>query len=750
MPRSRARDESRAAPSTREAFGTLYRALAADAARGGRAFAGWARRTTVILGKKSATWAKLFAQKLRSSSARIPRGRPGTGSAFRWPALRMPKLSRSSWTKARAFKYAAIGLVSAVIIVAAFAAYVLRGVPYTEILAGSSQPIITLTTADGEPLIQRGAYQGAYTPLEAFPEHLTDAVVSIEDRRFFSHGGLDYRGIGRALVANVSEGEVVEGGSTITQQLLKILYLERERTFMRKAQEFFLAYWLESNLSKEEILTRYLNNIYLGAGATGVPAAARIYFNKEVGELDVAESALLAGLIHSPSQLNPFVNLDGAKARAKLVLAAMRDTGRLDDTQAGVAMLDATRLDPQRPEADGGSWFADWVMEDAREVAGPFRGGVSFRTTLDPRLQEIAQTIVARELDENGEESGVSQASMVALRPDGAVVAMIGGRDYEASQFNRAFQAKRQPGSTFKLFVYFAALKAGMSPRDRIEDAPIEVSGWSPENYSGGYSGRVRMADAFARSLNAATARLAMEVGIENVVGAARELGIDAPLEAVPSLALGTSEVSLVDLTGAYASVRAGVAPVEPWGIASFGIEDSDRTFRIGPGKQPTSDLSPYQEPLVGMLRRVVERGTGEAAQLDGFAAGKTGTSQESRDAWFVGFNEELTVGVWVGNDDGTPMNEVTGGGLPARIWRAFMEEASGESAAAQTQEDDGEKEPRSGRSAPESITELVRGSAEPEPQQCNVRACSRAYRSFRVSDCTFQPYRGPRKLCDR
>lgn len=751
--------EARSSPSTREAFGTLGRALTADAASGWQKVAGHARAMASAAKVKAPIVAADMSRRVRAASSRIgARGRkPGSGRKFQWPSFRLPAIPGgvgARLTRRGVLKTVAVCLVVLCLFVAGSVAYLLKDVPYDDILAGSTQPIITLQTADGEPLIQRGAYQGAYTAREGFPDHLVQAVVSIEDRRFFDHGGLDYRGIGRALVSNVAAGQVVEGGSTITQQLLKILYLEPDRTFTRKAQEFFLSYWLEGHLTKDEILTRYLNNIYLGAGATGMPAAARIYFNKDVADLDVAESALLAGLIHSPSQLNPFENLEGAKARAKVVLAAMRDTGHLNEAEAGVAMIDATRLDPQRPEADGGSWFADWVMADAREIAGPFRGGVSVRTTLDPRLQAFAEASVAKLLDEEGEASNASQASLVALRPDGSVAAMIGGRDYSASQFNRAVQAERQPGSTFKLFVYYAALKAGHSPRDRIQDSPIEIDGWSPQNYSGRYAGRVRMTDAFARSLNAATVRLAMDIGLDNVVAAARELGIDAKLDAVPSLALGASEVTLLDMTGAYASIRAGVAPIEPWGIVGFRIQEGERTFRIGPTKRPQFELGPYQEPMVEMLERVVDRGTGKAAKLDGFAAGKTGTSQDSRDAWFVGFNNRLTVGVWVGNDDGSPMKDVTGGGLPAKIWQTFMVEVEkaanepGNVADEAEQESTQEQTPR--RTPVASIADLVNGAASEEAQQCNVRACSRAYRSFRVSDCTFQPYRGSRKLCDK
>jgi membrane peptidoglycan carboxypeptidase len=311
---------------------------------------------------------------------------------------------------------------------------------------------------------------------------------------------------------------------------------------------------------------------------------------------------------------------------------------------------------------------------------------------------------------------------------------MVGGRNYQQSEFNRAVQAMRQPGSAFKLFVYYAALRNGASPIDRVEDAPLEIDGWSPENFDERFHGSVSLAEAFARSLNAATVRLALEVGLDEVIAAARDLGIDAPLQKTPSLALGSSEVSLLDLTGAYASVRAGVTPIEPWGIAAFGSEDQ-LLFKVGPSVKPRTSLEPYNGTMVGLLKLVVDRGTGRAAGIDGFAAGKTGTSQNYRDAWFVGFSESLVVGVWMGNDDGTPMDKVTGGRLPARIWKQFMTEAPTLVVADQA------------ASVDEVSMEAQGDRAGPE---CNYRACARTYRSFRTSDCSFQPYRGPRRLCDK
>lgn len=645
---------------------------------------------------------------------------------------------RRSWLARRrsAWLTATMAVVaSGIVVVAVTAWWALRDVPWQEIAEGSLKPVVVLESADGEPLVQQGPFQGGYATRDQFPQHLVDAVLSVEDRRFYEHIGVDFRGMLRALFRNIVAGQVVEGGSTITQQLIKISYLESDRTYKRKIQEFVIALWLENKFGKDEILTRYLNNIYLGAGATGIPAAARVYFDKDPSELDLRESAMLAGVIRAPSQLSPLTNPEGAQARVPIVLDTMVANGKLDEAEAAAAKTEFAALHPTRPAERAGSWFADWVMEEARAIAGPYRGTIRVRTTMMPKLQAIAEDVVAKAMDAEGEALGASQAALVAMTPEGAVVAMVGGRGYADSEFNRAATAERQPGSTFKLFVLHAALKAGKTPRDRIIDEKMEIDGWSPENFGGEYSGRVTISEAFARSLNAATVALAQEVGIDKVAASARELGIDAKLTETPALALGASEVTLIDLTGAYASVSAGVAPVEPWGIVSF-QSDQQRPFRVGPSKQPTTSLKEMQNELVGLLNLVVERGTGREARLDSFAAGKTGTSQNHRDAWFVGFTEPLVAGVWVGNDDGSPMRDVTGGKLPATIWRNFMTAAMAELSATPPTQDQGDVP--------------ATASSEGEPVACNVRACSRSYRSFRPSDCTYQPYRGTRKLCEK
>ena len=639
---------------------------------------------------------------------------------------------RRRWLPANWWKFAVGAALLVSFLACSVLVWALKDVPWSEIRHGTLKPIVVLETADGAPLVRQGPYQGPYAQYDQFPPHLIDAVLSIEDRRFMSHFGVDPRGIGRAFLRNLEAGSVVEGGSTITQQLIKLQYLDSDRTIKRKIQEVVIAVWLEWKLGKREILTRYLNSVYLGAGATGMPAAARIYFNKDIDALNLPESAMLAGLLRAPSQWNPIDNFEGARQRSMVVLDAMATNEKITAPEAAEAKASFAKLHPTTPTPRSGSWFADWISPQASEIAGSSPGSTSVRTTMVPQLQQIAERVAKGALDGEGKAVGASQAALVAMTPDGAVVAMVGGRDYKASQFNRAVAAMRQPGSTFKLFVYYAALKAGFTLSDQVLDAPIDIAGWSPENSGGNYRGWVTLAEAFARSLNAASVALAEEVGLDNVIAAARELGIDAPLANTPSLALGTSEVNLLNLTSAYASVQLGRAPVKPWGIIDFQAAGQPKTFRVGSQSNPNVDLSPYQSDLLGLLQLVVERGTGRGADPGTFAAGKTGTSQNNRDAWFVGFTEALVVGVWVGNDDDAPMKGVTGGALPAHIWRDFMRQATAEP-------------PLNGVRSTEAASD-----GQGAPQSCNITACSRSYRSFRPSDCTYQPYSGGRRLCEK
>lgn len=594
-------------------------------------------------------------------------------------------------------------------------------------------PSILIEAADGRPLGRAGALADA-VPRDRFPETLVSAVLSIEDRRFYSHWGVDPRGIVRAANANWSAGGIAEGGSTITQQLAKMQLVGSERSFTRKIREAFLAFWLETFLSKDEILTRYLNSVYLGAGVYGMAAASRHYFDKALQDIDLGEAAMLAGLIQAPSRYSPTTNAEAARQRMAVVLDAMVDAGAIDAAKATAARAKPVRLRPSPRTKPAGSWFADWIARhEFGKVAGITSRPMRVRTTLDPRIQALAERTVSGAIERSGPSLGVSQAALVAMRPNGAVVAMVGGHNYGDSQFNRAVDARRQPGSAFKLFVFYAALRHGYSINDFVDASPVEIKSWRPENYGGQRYGSLTIADAFAQSVNTAAIRLALDVGLDNVVAAARELGLTTPLAEVPSMALGTNEVSLLELTGAFASVRAGRARLEPWGITAFGPEESGLRGLLPPAG-PAQELT-HQAELSELLQRVVTSGTGRGAALrDGSAAGKTGTSQDYRDAWFVGFSRELVVGVWVGNDDRTPMNGVTGGSLPATIWRDFVDAAT----------------PLLARPF-EAPAETVVAPPEEAPASpgCDVKACGAAYSSFRASDCTYQPYSGPRRLCE-
>ncbi len=649
------------------------------------------------------------------------------------------------------------GLAAVVGTMAGFAAmlWALDGVPLDRPMNEAERPSFLLEAANGEPLGRIGPMRGGDVALKDISPILINAVLSTEDRRFRYHLGVDPIGILRAAHRNEQAGGVVQGGSTITQQLVKMRYVGDDRTYTRKLREALTAFWLEMHFSKDEILTRYLNGVYMGAGAYGVAAASQLYFNKRPSDLTLAEAAMLAGLIKAPTQYNPLAHAQEAQTRAAAVLDAMVDNGVIDAKTAAAAKAQpaVARLTPQTAPAS--SWFADWVGTQATALARQNTSTMRVRTTLIPEVQRLAQDTLERVLASDGRRMGASQGALVAMRPDGSVVAMVGGRDYGASQFNRAVDARRQPGSSFKLFVYLTALRKGFGPQDTIDASPVDIKGWEPENYGGGHYGRMTLADAFARSVNTAAVRLAMSVGLNDVIATARDLGIDTPLSPTPSLALGAYGVSLLDMTGAFASVKADRKRLKPWGIAAIGAATGSNLQAAQP-LPPAQTLDPYQRPMVELLRDVVVAGTGRGAAIPGFAAGKTGTSQDYRDAWFVGFNDSLVVGVWVGNDDNSPMKRVTGGSLPAAIWRQFVTAATplvaqqSQIAAAAPQPQPGNQPAPPSDDLSARATEVTQApSTQAGNAMCDVQACSGIYHSFRASDCTYQPYSGgPRQMC--
>jgi 1A family penicillin-binding protein len=675
------------------------------------------------------------------------------------------KRSRSSrgWvrTSGRVLSRFVIGFGVAAIVVA-FAVFgamlwALNGLPLDRPMNEADRPSFLLEAANGEPLGRVGPMRVSDVALKDISPTLVNAVLSIEDRRFRYHLGVDPIGILRAAHRNEQAGGVVQGGSTITQQLVKMRYVGDDRTYQRKIREALTALWLETHLGKDEILTRYLNGVYLGAGAYGVAAASQLYFNKRPADLTLPEAAMLAGLIKAPTQYNPLVHAEEAQARAAVVLDAMVDNGVIDVTRASGAKAHpaVARLTPQTAPAS--SWFADWVGVQATALARSNTSTMRVRTTLMPDVQRLAQDTLNRVLASEGRRMGVSQGALVAMRPDGAVVAMVGGRDYGTSQFNRAVDAKRQPGSSFKLFVYLTALRKGYSPQDIVDASPVDIKGWEPENYGGGHYGRMTLAEAFAKSINTAAVRLAMQVGLNDVIATARDLGVDSPLQPTPSLALGAYGVSLLDMTGAFASVKADRKRLKPWGITAIGAATGSNTnLQAAQPLPPTQTLDPYQRPMIELLRGVIVAGTGRGAALPGFAAGKTGTSQEYRDAWFIGFNDNLIVGIWVGNDDNSPTHRVTGGSIPASIWRQFVSSAS--PLVGQAPQVAALPAPQQASSPPASsaddlaarATEVTQApSTQAGNAMCDVAACSGMYRSFRASDCTYQPYwGGPRQMC--
>lgn len=543
---------------------------------------------------------------------------------------------------------------------------------------GESQrsPSVTLVASDGTRIARFGDLYEPPVRLADLPPHLGRAVIAVEDRRFYDHFGLDLRALMRAMLVNLRAGRVVQGGSTLTQQLAKNVFLTPARTLKRKVQELLLALWLEKKFTKDEILTIYLNRVYLGAGAYGVEAASRRYFRKSARDLDLGEAAMIAGLLKAPSKYAPTRDLDLARARARQVLSSMVAAGFLTASEAETAAAHPASVARRQGGGGGKRYFADWALDQVAGYAGPGAGDIVVFTTLDSRLQLAAEEAVGWALSGEGARRGVGQAALVALAPDGAVQAMVGGSDYAKSQFNRATQALRQPGSAFKLFVYLAALEAGLTPRTVVEDAPLAIGKWKPRNYDGSFAGPVTLREALARSLNTAAVRVSERVGRDEVAQMARRLGITSNLRLEASLALGASEVTLVELASAYAALVNQGRGVWAYGIQEIRTGRGDTLYRrSGSGPGPVVADRPLRQ-MIDMLESVIDEGTGRAAALPWPAAGKTGTSQDSRDAWFVGFTRDLVAGVWTGNDDGAAMKGVTGGGLPARLWARFMSAA--------------------------------------------------------------------------
>lgn len=539
------------------------------------------------------------------------------------------------------------------------------------------EPSWVLLDKDGNVFARRGPHYGKRVPASELPRPLVEAFVAMEDRRFFDHGGVDTEGVLRAAWANFRAGRTVQGGSTITQQVIRFLFLSPKRTIKRKLQEMRLARELEARLSKEQILSLYLNRIYLGNRAYGVTAAAERYFGKDVQDLSISECAMLASLAKAPGKVAPHLQPEAVQKRAKLVLDAMLEAGFLSQKQYETALANPAQAIPPDDLPDHGYIF-DLAMERAKSLTGGRTPDLVIQTTIDPKLQTEAETALRTVMDKMGKSKRASQAALVSTDLHGAVRAMVGGRDYTRSKFNRAVAALRQPGSSFKVFVYAAALESGIQPGSIRRDEPVEIAGWSPGNYGGQYRGRVSIREALRRSINTVAAQVTEEIGPGRVANMAKRLGMSTPMQPLPSIALGAQEVTLWDMVQAYSVFANEGMFQDNYLITKITSSSGEKLYErpaIAPHRVYSKKLA---REMTGMLREVVLAGTGRRAQLpDRPSAGKTGTSQEWRDAWFIGFTGQYATGVWVGNDDNTPMKKVTGGNMPAQIWHDYMLVAS-------------------------------------------------------------------------
>jgi penicillin-binding protein 1A len=567
-------------------------------------------------------------------------------------------------------------LAAAAIAIAGAFVYFTTTIPDPMVLRHKANaPVVRILARDGSLLAERGG-AAPYIPIDLLPRHLVDAVIATEDRRFYSHRGVDPAGLARAILVNLRAGRSVQGGSTITQQLAKNMFLTPERTLWRKVGELVLALWLEMRLSKPDILELYLNRVYFGAGAYGVESAARRFFNKGAQEVTLAEAAVLAGLLKAPSRYSPASNPEAALARAQGVVAKMVEVGLATAIDAEMTKIDAVRFaDAQIMRGETGVEYAvDAVLERLPGLVAGEAREIVVETTIDATLQRKAQQIVFDMLSTEGRALEAGQAAVVVLDPDGGVTVLVGGRSWAESQFNRALRARRQPGSAFKPFVYLVALENGLTPDSIVHDLPVHIKGWSPGNDDGRFRGALTLREALAKSINTVAVRLQMRFKAHRTVEAAHRLGIRSELREDGSLALGTSEVTLLELTGAYGAFATGGRLVEPHIVRRVVTGSGRVLYARPPSKAPVVVASPQVGALNDMLNAVVVLGTGRRAALPLHpASGKTGTTQEFRDAWFVGYTAHWIGGVWVGNDDRHPMNKVKGGNLPARIWREIM-----------------------------------------------------------------------------
>ena len=535
-------------------------------------------------------------------------------------------------------------------------------------VARTRQPSTTITAENRKQVKTFASVNSEVIRLNELPSYVPDAIISTEDRRFYAHFGFDIVAFTRAMLTNIFMGRYAQGGSTITQQVAKNLFLTSQKNIKRKTQELLLAFWLEHKFSKEQILTLYLNRVYLGAGTYGIEAASQKYFQKSSRDMNLLEAAIIAGMLTAPSRYNPIASAERAKARAKVVLQNMVNNDALTERQMKYALTLPVGEDKSY-KVQGADYFADWVYREVNDYIGERGNDIYVYTTLDQKIQENAEKIL-REAVLAAKNRNVSEGAVVVLNKSGEVKAMVGGIDYRKSQFNRAVTALRQPGSAFKPFVYLTALQNGWKREDRIDDVPLSIGKWKPENYDKKYYGSVTLDEALMKSLNLATVNLSESLSRKDIIRTAKKMGISTPVENTPSLALGTFEVKVVDMAAAYSAIANGGYATWPHAIKEVYTRDGYQLYqREADTENRILDAGAVKD-LTKMLEKVISQGTGRRAKIPGFAAGKTGTTQDYRDAWFVGFTDEYVIAVWVGNDDNSPMKGVTGGTLPAEIWR--------------------------------------------------------------------------------
>lgn len=618
---------------------------------------------------------KLFGgKKPGRGKARVePRLVPDARSSRNSKAARQPKPRRRSLL-GRLIKYGVLLSLWGVLGLGAVFGYIWLTLSDSGVLTiPERDPGIMILASDGLPLAEQGSFRGDEALLRDLPDYVPQALIAIEDRRFYSHFGVDPMGLVRAIYTNYRNGRLVQGGSTLTQQLAKNLFLSPDRTVKRKLQEVVLAVWLESKFTKDEILQLYLNRVYYGSGATGIEKAAQTYYKKAATDLTLMEAATLAGVLKAPTNYNPIKHPEAAAERARLVVQSMVEVGFISETEArdaigNPATVKATDYVPST------QYIADWIGEQLPDLVKSYDQSIIVETSIDRNLQSVAERSLRKRLSGEGAKVNVTQGAIIVMDGMGEVKALVGGRSYKRSQYNRVTKAKRQPGSAFKPFLYLAAIERGMTPGSVEVDEPVKIGNWEPENYRQKYMGPVTLKTALALSLNTVAAKLVMEVGPEQVASLAHRLGIVSPLGNDASIALGTSEVTLMELTGAFVPFANNGYPVVPHAIKRISTRDGQVLYqRTGEGfGQAISefDLGAFN----GMMRAVVTDGTGKRAQFAHFdIAGKTGTSQDYRDAWFIGYTADYVAGVWVGNDDNSPTNKVTGGSLPALIWKDVM-----------------------------------------------------------------------------